>query len=324
MKKKQSLLKRAVVAFLAVAVAFTFAFTPLSWAEEGNTNGFTMSPMYEKAVINPGESYTSSFKIRNPASANTPFYYKVFLQPYYRDEQNNAIFEDVDGMSQIVEWTKIKSPEKGVLQPGEATMVEFSIDVPETAPAGGQYMAVTVSSDSSATDSTGNGIMIKESVAMGYTVYAEITGTTIHQGEITEANLPSFLLSGEIAGSSIVKNTGNTHGTASYKLQIFPLFSDEEVYTTEEDPDERLVLPNRALYAETHWPGTPSIGIFKARYTVQFEGIEKVVEKLVIICPIWTLFVIIMSLALLITWLIVRARSHKKAGKNAEKSVDTE
>ena len=321
MKIKQNIWKRAFRVLMAVGIMTAPVFSsPVIAEEEGATNGFTMSPMYEKVAIDPGETYKSSFKIRNPSSANTTFYYKVFLQPYYRDEDNQAIFEDVDGMSQIVDWTTIKTAETGKLEPGESTMVEFEIEVPENAPAGGQYMTVTVSSDSAAVEENANAISIQETVAMGYTVYAEITGTTVRQGEIADVSLPSFMISGDIVGSSYVKNTGNVHGTAKYTMQVFPLFSSEEVYTNEEDPDEKLVLPNRTLYYESHWENTPSIGIFNVKYTVEFEGVVTTAEKLVIICPIWTLFVIIMSVLLLIAWLIVRARSAKKS----EKSVDLE
>ena len=321
MKIKQYI-KRAVAGLLAVGVMVAGMGAPV-FAEGENLSGFTMSPMYEKVVINPGESYSSSFKIHNPEDASGPFYYKTFLQPYYRDEENNAIFEDVDGMSEIMKWTTIDTPEKGVLQPGESTTVKFTIDVPATAPAGGQYMTVTVSSDGGVGTGDTGGISIRESVAMGYTVYAEITGTTVKKGEIVEANLPSFLLSGEITGSSLVKNTGNVHGTATYKLQVYPLFSGEEVYTNEEHPDERLVLPNRSLYTETSWEGTPGVGIFKAVYTVNFEGVETVVEKMVIICPIWLLFIIIFAVMALIIWIIMRVRSgKKKKQRTAEKPAE--
>ncbi len=324
MKITRKIIGRVVAFVLALVASFSFSVVPFAYAEGegGSTNGFSMSPMHEKIVLNPGESYTSSFKIRNPATADTPFYYKVSTQPYYRDENNQAIFENIDGRSQIADWVKFVSPEKGVLQPGEATMIEFTINVPETAPAGGQYVSITVSSDNEASGESGNGIKIQEYVAMGYVVYAEISGTTIHRGEIVSANLPSFMISGDITGSSTIKNTGNVHGTATYKLQVYPLFSGEEVYTNEENPDTRLVMPDRTVYFETHWDNTPPIGIFKARYTVSFEGVETVVEKLVIICPIWTIFVIILAILLLVTWLVMKNRGGKK--KRAAASANAE
>lgn len=322
--KRNSIFKRLAMVVAAFVAGVSMLATPAVYAdgEEGNVNGFSMSPMYEKIVLNPGDTYSSTFKIRNTYDANTPFYYTVIKQPYYRDNDNQAVFEDVDGRSQIVDWTTIDSAEKGVIQPGDATMVDFTINVPESAPAGGQYMVITVSSDSSAANGSGNGITIQESVAMGYTIYAEITGTTIHRGEIVSANLPSFMISGNIIGSSTVKNTGNVHGTATYKLQVYPLFSGEEVYTNEENPDTRLIMPNRTVYFETHWDGTPPIGIFNVRYTVEFEGVETVVEKLVIICPIWTIFVIIMAILLLVTWLVMKNRGGKK--KRAAASAKAE
>ena len=270
--------------------------------------------MREKIILNPGETYTSSFSIHAADTITQPFYYKVYNQPYYRSEDNQVVFEEHGNMSQIANWTTIDSPMSGSLEPGESTNINFTIRVPEDAPAGGQYMTITVGSDSKEISENG-GINIQESIAIGYTIYAEIAGTTIRQGEIVSANVPSFLLSGNISGSAAIKNTGNVHSDAKYALQVFPLFSDEEIYTNEENPDVRLVLPDRILYNETVWENTPAMGIFNVVYTIEFEGITTQVKKLVIKCPIWLLFLIIFGITILIARFIFHARSYRKRSR---------
>ena len=136
-----------------------------------------------------------------------------------------------------------------------------------------------------------------------------MTGSVVRKGEIIDASLPSFLLSGNITGAATVKNNGNVHGDAVYKMQVFPLFSDEEVFTNEEDPATAMVFPNRSRYKELAWEGTPMVGIFNVVYTVEFEGATAQIKKMVIICPVWLLFIIIFAIALLILWILMRVRN---------------
>ena len=313
--KFQQTIKKCAACAAAVALACTFFPSANVCAEDPGTISFLMSPMYEKISLDPGESYSSSFTITTPSQATADFNYQVYTQSYYRDENNIAIFEDVEGHSQMVDWITIDSPTTGTLPPDGYATIRFTINVPENAPAGGQYAAITVGTAHPETQGSDDGIKIQESIAMGYTVYAEITGETVKQGEITDINVPSFLFSGNITGSSSIKNTGNVHGDAIYKLQVFPLFSSEEVYTNEENPDIRVVLPDRTLYYETSWDNTPWLGIFNVLYTVEFEGVVSQVSKMVIVCPIWLLFVVIFGIIMLIIWIVLRSKARKTPKK---------
>lgn len=317
MKTSRRALAKTILALLLLPVIFAGLNVKTSYAE-GATTSLTMSPMRERVTLNPGDSYKSAFKIRNPETSSNNFSYRIYNQPYYRNENNEVIFENVGNRSQILDWLTIDSSKTGTLEPGETRTIEFSITVPENAPAGGQYATITVGSDPDATESSASGsALIKESVAIGYTIFAEITGTTIHQGEVTNADVPSFLFFGNISGSSVIKNTGNTHSQAYYKLQVFPLFSDEEIYTNEENPDKHLILPDRTVYSETVWKDTPLAGIFNVKYTVEFEGTTTTVSKLVIICPVWLLFIIVFAILALVVWVCTRIKKHRKIKESA-------
>lgn len=277
---------------------------------------FSVSPMNQKIILMPGETYKGSFKIANPGTNKYPFSYSATVTPFYVDEEYEIIYENNGDYSQIVDWTTIENAE-GIILPNTAVDLYFTINVPENAPAGGQYAAITIASKKDEAVEE-NAINIQARYSIAHIIYAEIAGTTNRSGNIINADVPSFLLSGNITGSSLIKNTGNVHGTATYKMQVFPLFSSEEVYTNEEKPQESTILPDRALYSELAWEDTPAIGIFNVIYTVEFEGITTQVSKLVIKCPIWLLFIIIFAIFALVFYFVAKSKARKKATKASQ------
>ena len=298
-----------VVAFVLVGVGF---FTVGAYADGGV--GFSMSPMSQKIVLDPGETYQTSVTISHSNNEND-FNYFVRVLPFYVNEDYKTVFEENGGYNQIVDWITLDSPETGTLSPNESRDIYFTINVPEDAPGGGQYATIMVSNASSGDSDE---VAVNEVLSIGHLVFAEITGDTVKQGEFESVLVPGFLFSGEIKGTSSIKNTGNTHGEAEYTLQVFPLFSNEEIYTNEEDPETHTIIPDRSYYNETVWSETPAIGIFNVVYKVEFEGVTKEVSKMVIKCPIWLLFVVLAVIAALVIWIVMKIRSGKKKSKKSE------
>ncbi|MBR0431101.1 hypothetical protein IJJ05_02340 [Candidatus Saccharibacteria bacterium] len=297
---------------------------------ESSNGGFMVGPMNQKIVLNPGDFYEASFTVSNPINNSNNIKYELSIQPFYVNDEYKTIFENIDKTGQMAEWITFNVPDTGILAPGEKTEIIFTINVPLDAPAGGQYASIIVSSlpnDEKDTTEDGTSAMINEVFQIGHLVFAEITGETVKQGEISDVNVPSFILSGNIFGSSSIKNIGNVHGTAKYTLQVFPLFSDEEIYTNEEAPSEentKTILPNRTLFNEVSWDETPDMGIFNVIYTVEFEGVTTQVSKLVIKCPIWLLFIIIFVIFAIIIWIVMRVKHHSKKSRKTEPTPTAE
>lgn len=271
--------------------------------------GFSMTPMKENIILTPGEVFTSTFTIANPDTNDQDFPYSVEVSPFFVDEDYSHIYTAEGTYNEIVDWIVINSPTTGVLAPNESRDISYTIYTPSNAPAGGQYAAIVVSSDNAI--STGNDSAILERTAIAHTIFAEITGRTVRQGEITDANVPTFLLSGDISGESTVKNTGNVHGTATYTLKVTPLFSSEEAFTNAESPDTHDVLPDRSYYQKTTWEGTPAVGIFNVVYTVEFEGVTTEVSKLVFKCPVWLMLLVVIVVVALIAWGVMIAKRRR-------------
>lgn len=298
-----------------------FAFSIIPTIRDAHAEGLGLSPLNQKIILTAGEKYTGSFTIINDIHNDSELKYKVSVNPFYVDENYNIYYSETENLNQIVNWTTTDIT-SGTLPIGESQVINFTINVPKDAPAGGQYMAITTSSvnDNKTSDSSDSiGANMKQNIAMAEIIYAEIAGTTRHGGEIIDTNIPSFIFDGNITAESTIKNTGNVHGTAKYTFQVFPLFSDEEVYTNEENPETKTILPNRTFTYKSSWDQTPAIGIFNIKYTVEFEGVTTEVTKLVIKCPLWLVAIIIFIIVALIIWLVVRAKNRKKS---SEKSVD--
>ena len=100
-------------------------------------------------------------------------------------------------------------------------------------------------------------------------------------------------------------------------LQVWPLFSDEEICTNEEQPETSLILPETERY-HAQSCALPSVGIFKAKQTVKIFGEESIVEKMVIVCPIWLLFIIFFVIAAIIIWIVVRVQKRNRGNKSPE------
>ena len=98
----------------------------------------------------------------------------------------------------------------------------------------------------------------------------------------------------------------------TYTLQVYPLFGNEEVYTNEENPEKRTILPETRRLNTMSWDGAPQLGIFRVKQTVKFLDDTKVTEKLVFICPLWFLFVVLAIIFLAIFWIVSRVRGRGK------------
>lgn len=304
----------------ATIVAIICGLTPILTGALSKTvyanSEFSVTPMHQKIVLTPGERYEGTFNIANPASNTNIFNYKLNVEPFYVDNSDEVVFENNGDYNQIVNWTTLDK-ETGSVEPNKTATAKFIINVPPDAPAGGQYVMIRTSSNDDLMP-VSNSLNIQNVLSIAHLIYAEVTGETTRSGEILSADVPAFLLDGNIIGASAIKNTGNVHSDAKYTLQVFPLFSNEEIYTNEEKPRTRIILPDRTLYNELAWEDTPAIGIFNVIYTVEFEGITTQVSKLVIKCPIWLLFIIIFAIFALIFYFVAKSKARKKATKASQ------
>lgn len=282
-----------------------------------------VSPTKQKLSLVPGSSYVGTFRVHNAGTA--PFTYKLYATPYsVTDENYSPDYSGLTNYTQISEWVTFdKATETGTLQPDQITEVSYTVNVPKDAPAGGQYAVLMAeTSDGNAENAT---VAVVHRVGM--ILYAAVPGETHETGEIVKNTVNSFYFNPPLTVSSLVKNTGNVEQTAKYTVKIYPLFSNEAVFSNEEKPDsekQQDVIPETSRFNSITWEGAPHIGIFSVEQTIEFAGQISTNKKLVLICPLWLLFVIFALLFFIIFWLVSRARSRKRARSSSSSAQQSE
>lgn len=291
----------------------------------GNASAFSVTPMKQTITLQPGDTYNGrvSAFVMNESNGGKTTYYKAWIAPLTVDDIDNhytGVFDKTNDQTDIVNWTTISDGDEtakydenvaGILEPGDTVDFTYTVRVPEYARGGGQYFAVVVQQVPNPNTKDEGNVGIVDHIQIASVVYAEVAGDIKISGSITDNDVPGFLLSPPLTTSFLATNSGNTHSEVTYYMQVFPLFSEEEIFTTEENSRADYVLPGTTRYVKQSWDDAPAVGIFKVRQVVYYDSLDNepsITEKTVIICPIWLLFLIIFVIAAIIIYFIAKAR----------------
>lgn len=255
-------------------------------------------------TMQPGETYTDSFKVRNKGGGE--FSYKVEVTPYsVASETYEPDYSKKTQYTDIADWITVDKTE-GTVAANQEEEITYTVTIPSNAHGGAQAATIMVSMG-------GEGEEGLQAVRrLGYLVYGNVDGEITTTAKILENKIPSFLFVPPISATSLVENTGNVYTSATYSLQVFPLFGDEEIYTNEEDPEKSLIFPETKRFFTASWDGAPQLGIFRVRQTVKIFDEVSVTEKLVFLCPIWFLFIVVLIIFVAIFWIVSRIRGRNK------------
>lgn len=306
--------KIKILSVLAILLASMFNVLNVGYINAAGS--IAVSPMNQTIVLVPGETYRGGFTVTNPRDAKVDLNYLVTVSPYFptKSSDDDLSYSGADlttktNMNMIVDWLTIDNA-TGVIEPGEEVRVTFSVKVPNDAPAGGQYAAL-VARENPESKQKSEGSSISETMQIAHILYAEVAGETDRSAEILENNVPAFLLNNELEATSRVRNDGNIHTNAEYTLQVWPLFSNEEICTNEEDAATGFVMPKTEKY-HVESCTLPAVGIFKVRHVVKIFNELSEIERMIVVCPLWLIFTIIAIVIALVIWLIIRTKSRKK------------
>ena len=282
-----------------------------------DSNTFTILPMSQRFTLQPGETYEGEITIVNPVDAENDFAYRAEVAPYGVKQKEDARADyDVDlttdsRYTEMSKWIKIEEP-TGKIKPNETKKLKFTITVPKDAAGGGQYAAITVASDAEAT--SGEGVAVQNVFEMASIIYGAVNGEIKHEGEIQENNVPGFVVSTPVTVSAMIKNSGNMHEDAAVVISVKNFFTGEVILPTEEDSGEysELIMPETTRYIERDISNLPALGVVKINQKIYYQGTLSEVERDVVICPIWFMALVALTLAAIVTTIVMIVKKHRK------------
>lgn len=283
---------------------------------EEDAHYFTVMPMSQMMDnLEPGETYTGEITVVNPATAKEDFHYKAYAAPYsVVGTDYGADMASESNYTMIKDWIKIEEPE-GVISPNSSKKVKYSITVPKSAPAGGQYAAIMIGQDPDSIESGNEGMAVKDVFEMASVIYANVAGETIRDGEIQENNVPQFVLSTPITIGALLTNNGNVHELATVIVEASDLMTGQVIVgpDLQNNTFTETVMPGTTYYAQRDISeGLPLLGIVRVKQTVRYNGKVSEESKDVIICPIWFMAAVTMIFALIIAIIVMMIRKHRK------------
>jgi len=279
-------------------------------------HAFTLMPMSQEISLDPGTTYEGHITVTNPADASSDFSYKVSVDPYGVSGEKY----DVDLLTQynrslITEWITIDHP-TGTLKPNESKQINYTIKVPKNAPAGGQYAAITVAEDN-ATQGNDN-VIVSSVLEMASVVYAKVAGETNHDGKVLENNIPSFVTSTPVTIGALISNEGNVHEAANFTISVTDLFTGQVILPGDDSAGRysEIIMPETTYRSERVVGNLPAVGVVKINQTIRYNGEVSITERDVVICPIWFMALMALTLCAFIAVIVTIIRKHRKRKKS--------
>lgn len=305
MRKLKGIIKTLLLA--AVVYSCLYINASLAYAAEADYHLGISPTQSNLGTVEPGKVYNGEFEVWN--QGNKTAEYEIDIAPYsITNEKYEPTYDQNSIYTEITNWIKT-SAQSGIIEPGKIDKIDFTITVPEDAHGGSQSAVIIIRLKQPAeSDSTA----VETVQQLGYLVFGNVDGDITRTAKILENKIPSFIFDPPIIATSVVENTGNVYTNASYTLQVFPLFGNEEVYTTEENPELKVIFPETKRYSEISWEGAPALGIFRVKQTIKIFDEVSEVEKLVFLCPLWFIAIILLLIFLIIFWIVSRVRGRRE------------
>lgn len=304
---------------LGCVFAASLSTSPVSALEPGDVV-VQVEPAEQNLELVPGETFSSSFKVKN--IGRLAFSFTLSTKPFQILNDNyEPDFSTENNYTLLKNWISFEDQDYH-LEPDAEVEVFYHVDVPFDVPAGGQYAAIVVETR----DSIDQNSLFHTISQVATILYGEVAGESRHEGSLTSHDLPKVLFGKPISASVTIANSGNTDFHISHQLALYNFFTGNQVFgstPTDDETNEKSgtansrVMPGNERTNILTWEGSPKLGVFKAVQTISFLDQSYTFEQIIFLCPIWLVGGVVFLVILMLVWLILRARSRKRSRPQA-------
>lgn len=284
-------------------------------AENSNNMGnntFTVTPTNQQITLDPGQVYEGYITVINASGATGDLHYEAVVTPYSVLGLNYSVdLANESARTSISKWITIEEP-TGTIKPNEAKDLKFTITVPENAPIGGQYATIAISSNEDLPQQ--EGFNIQSVLEIASVIYANVNGEIIHSGEVQDVNIPGFAFATPISVGATIINNGNTHEIAHTTLTVNDYFSGRLILPSDQESGryDDFVMPETTYYSSHDLPELAPLGVYKISQTISYGETDLHTEKVLVVCPLWLIVLAIITLAAIITAIVLLIRKHRR------------
>ena len=279
-------------------------------AEEVETK-LQISPVEDRMSLDPGAVYKNNFTIVNKSEEEKTF--EISILPFQVERETyKPVFNVKNSYTQITNWITAKA-EKYTLKPGEATIIYYTINVPEDAPGGGQYAVISITTR----NATGEDQTVSVDASINYVVSARVSGVTRETGEIIEQKVSGFLLAPPIKASVKLSNTGNVDQDAKITVEIENAITGAKLYSNADNPKETSLLPETEKTVDMTFDNVLRLGVMRVTMTTDYINNHEKISRIVIIIPIWLIFILIAVVLLIIYKIASKKHNNSKKRSNS-------
>jgi hypothetical protein len=265
-----------------------------------------VSPSIDRlGFLEPGKTYTRAVTTVNTSEDDMSF--KVKTSTFWVEDESYEIKWGVSNSQygKIANWTNIDPNKVHNVKAGETYEFDYNITVPADQPGGAQRLMLTINLGGKNDGSS----FIAAETHINTLVFANIEGDVNPGAEIVAHSIPGFSLIPNINATSSIKNTGDVDLDITYNLKIHDFFSGDEVHTIE---DSKVIMTDSTRMFEQSWTEAPHIGIFNVTQEITIMGEVHSFTAMVIVCPLWLIFLIVAFIILIIVLFIRKASARKR------------
>lgn len=233
------------------------AFFLIFFSSGNFANALTVGPAKIEFTASPGDVLNFNLFIRNDNEWDSEYYLSV------------EGFNDIGGERKFFEnppendWFEIQ--EKIFLKAKDDIGIPVRINIPQSAPPGGHFLAIWVGSGTPKKEEGQVGIVSR----VGALVFINVRGNAIYKADILKFEAKRFAYNFPVKFSYLIKNEGNTYITPKGYLEIKNIFG-KEVASLPVNPKEIQILPNSTKAIETEWRGNFAFGVYKAVFNMNY------------------------------------------------------